>query len=97
MPKLSGLVARLSRAVPDESKHMTLYGNMEYTTFTCKVCKKKGYVAEAYKESKSKRKHSNQIRPFHATCWNATNGKTRREEDKEVSTTLLSFIIESKK
>ena len=91
MPKLSGLVARLSRAVPTESKHVTIYGTTEYTTFTCKVCKKKGYLSEAYLESKSKRKSPNQIRPYHASCWNETNGKTRKEEDAEISNTLMSL------
>ena len=92
MPKLKNLVARLSRKVPSEAKHTTIYGTQEYTTFMCKVCKQKGYVGEAYLESSAKRKHPDQIRPYHATCWNETNGKTRKEEDREISNTLMSFF-----
>lgn len=71
---------------------MTVYGTQELTTFTCVVCKQKGYLSEAYLESRSKRKHHSDVRPFHASCYNETNGKVPRP--KETSATLIEFIME---
>jgi hypothetical protein len=92
MVSLKTLQARLSRKVPDSHKHMTVYGTQELTTFTCVVCMQKGYLSEAYLESKTKRKHNSHVRPFHASCYLETNGKVPRK--KEPSATLLNFIME---
>lgn len=92
MPKLKNLVARLYRDVPANHKHMTVYGNQEYTTFICLICKKPGFLSEAYLQSKSKRKHNSHVRPYHASCYNETNGKVRKEEKS--TATVFDFIME---
>lgn len=74
-PKLQYLDARLSRAVAPDVKHTNIYGQTEYSKFICENCIKSGYLAEAYLQSKSKRKHENDIRPYHASCWNESNGR----------------------
>ena len=92
MTILKKLEGRLYRKVPVEHKHMTVYGYHELTKFTCAICKKEGYLSEAYLESKSKRKHESDVRPYHASCYNATNGRISRKEDIEA--TLEFFIME---
>jgi hypothetical protein len=92
MTKLKNLDARLFRNIPDSHRHMTVYGNQEFTTFTCVVCKEKGYLSEAYLKSKSARKHGSDIRPYHASCYNETNGKVRKKEKSTAS--LFDFIME---
>jgi len=91
MTKLKNLVARLSRKVTEDSKHTTVFGETVYTTFTCKVCKEPGYLSEAYLKSKSQRKHCNDIREYHASCWNISNGKVKKNPDKSTGS-LLSFF-----
>ena len=71
---------------------MTVYGSQEFSTFVCVVCKDKGYLSEAYLKSKRDRKHGSDIRPYHASCYNKTNGKTKRVEKS--TATLFDFIME---
>lgn len=101
MPKLKNLVARLYRAIPDSYRHMTVYGNQEYTTFKCVACGQTGFLSEAYLKSKRDMRHGSDIRPYHASCYNETNGKftdnpsnKRRGKSKEATATLLDFIME---
>lgn len=72
---------------------MTVYGSQEFTTFNCKVCGKTGYLGEAYLSSSTSRKHGSHIRPYHASCWNETNGRTKRKS-KEETATLFDFIMD---
>ncbi len=92
MTKLKNLDARLFRNIPDSHRHMTVYGNQEFTTFTCVVCKQRGYLSEAYLKSKRDRKHGSDIRPYHASCYNQTNGRSKRTEKS--TATLFDFIME---
>lgn len=92
MTKLKNLDARLFRDVANSYRHMTVYGTQEFTTFTCVVCKQKGYLSEAYLKSKRDRKHGSDIRPYHASCYNETNGKIKSTDKSTAS--LLDFIME---
>lgn len=101
MPSLKEVEGRLFRKTPESYKHMTVYGNHELTTFTCVVCGKKGYLSEAYLKSKDRRKHDSDVRPYHASCYNETNGKYRQTESKSrikltgrIEATLEHFIME---
>jgi hypothetical protein len=91
MPKLKDLDAKLWRESPDTYKHMTLFGHQELTKFTCKVCDEVGYLAEAYKESKTKRKHGSHMRPYHARCYIETNGKHTKTNEKSTAS-LFEFL-----
>lgn len=91
MPKLKDLDAKLWRESPDSYKHMTVYGKTEFTTVKCKVCGEDVYLAEAYKESKSKRKHGSHMRPYHAKCYISTNGKYLPEKE-ESTASLFEFL-----
>jgi len=77
MIKLKGKTPRLWRGVVENEFHQTIYGTKTLTSFVCKVCKKIGFLAEAYKESPKNRKHANHVRPYHADCYLATNGRVR--------------------
>jgi hypothetical protein len=90
MPKLKNLVAKLWRKSADDHKHMTVYGHRELTKFKCVVCKKDGYLSEAYLKSKRDKKHGNDIRPYHADCYIKTNGKYLPRT--EPSATLFEFL-----
>lgn len=92
MTKLKNLDARLFRAIPDSHKHMTVYGTQELTRFKCVVCGEMGFLSEAYLQSKSKRKHDSDVRPYHASCYIETNGKVRKVEKS--TATLFDFIME---
>jgi hypothetical protein len=91
MAKLKNLVAKLWRESPEHPKHMTIYGHQEVTKFTCVVCKKEGYLSEAYLKSKKQRKHNNDTRPYHADCYIMTNGKYLPEK-KEPTASLFEFL-----
>ncbi len=93
MVKLKNLDARLHRAIPDSHKHMTVYGTQEFTRFICVVCKEPGFLSEAYLESKSKRKHDSDVRPYHASCYNETNGRVRRKSESQPAVSLSDFFI----
>ena len=91
MTKLREVVGKLWRKSPEYPKHMTVYGYEILTKFVCVVCKEEGYLAEAYMKSVRDKKHGNDVRPYHADCYIATNGKYLPE--KEVSTaSLLQFL-----
>lgn len=96
MTKLTDLDARLYRATPEEYKHMTIYGHMEMTKFTCAVCKKEGYLSEAYLTSKTKRKHASDVRPYHASCYNETNGRIKPKSESSPAVSLIEFFIMEK-
>jgi hypothetical protein len=96
MTKLTDLDARLFRAVPKEHKHMTVYGTMEMTKFICVVCKEPGYLSEAYLESKTKRKHDSDVRPYHASCYSETNGRVRKKSESDPAMSLTEFFIMEK-
>ena len=83
MPKLSETISRVSRAVPRTAKTMTLEGKQSFKTFFCKCCRGEFLVAEAYLQSKSRRKHSDDFRPFCVPCWIEHNGKTYETLQKE--------------
>jgi hypothetical protein len=91
MAKLKNLVAKLWRQSPDRPKHMTIYGHQELTKFTCVVCKKEGYLSEAYLKSERDRKHSNDTRPYHADCYIQTNGKYLPSKEKSTAS-LFEFL-----
>jgi hypothetical protein len=91
MAKLKDLDAKLWRASPETYKHMTVFGHQELTKFTCKVCGEDGYLAEAYIESKTKRKHDSHIRPYHARCYIDTNGKHVKPLEKSTAS-LFEFL-----
>jgi hypothetical protein len=91
MAKLKNLDAKLWRESPDSYKHMTVYGHQEFTKFTCKVCGKDAYLAEAYKESRTKRKHGSHMRPYHAHCYIDTNGKYKKTLEKSTAS-LFEFL-----
>jgi len=91
MAKLKDLDAKLWRESPDSYKHMTVYGHQELTKFTCKVCGEVGYLAEAYKESKTKRKHDSHMRPYHASCYIETNGKHKKVKEPSTAS-LFEFL-----
>jgi hypothetical protein len=91
MPKLKDAVGRLWRKVTRDHKHMTLDGINVLTKFTCVVCKKEGFVSETYLKSSRDRKNDNDIRPYHATCYNLRNGKYLK--DKEKSNSSLSDFL----
>jgi hypothetical protein len=91
MARLKDLDAKLWRESPDSYKHMTVYGHQEMTKIKCKVCKEDVYLAEAYKESKPKRKHNSHMRPYHASCYVETNGKFKLPLEKSTSS-LFEFL-----
>ena len=93
MAKLKNLVAKLWRKSPEQPKHMTLFGHQEITKFTCVVCNEEGFLSEAYLKSEKKRKHDNDVRPYHATCYIKTNGKYRPAKEKS-SASLFEFLKE---
>lgn len=74
-PKIRYLDARVSRAVAPDVKHTSIYSEVVYTTFICKICFELGYYSEAYLESGPRRKHENHIREYHASCYNESNGR----------------------
>lgn len=80
MRKLTNIIGRVSREVPRDAKHMTLDGTEEYTKFKCCVCEDMFLVGEAYLQSRKRRKNSNDIRPFCATCYIDTNGKKPKKK-----------------
>lgn len=95
-PRMIDIDARVSRSITPEVKHNTIYNKIEYTTFICKVCGEIGYYAEAFRESKTYRKHENHIRPYHASCYIKTNGRTRPKPEQpatilpvEVTATII--------
>ena len=91
MPKLKDLVAKLWRKSPEQPMHMTIFGHQEFTKFTCVVCKKEGYLSEAYLKSSRDRKNPNDARPYHADCYIKTNGKYLPEKEKSTAT-LFEFL-----
>lgn len=91
MTKLKGLVAKLWRQSPDQPKHMTVYGYQEITKFKCVVCKKDGYLSEAYLKSERDRKHGSDTRPYHADCYIKTNGRYLPPVEKSTAS-LFEFL-----
>jgi hypothetical protein len=103
MIKLQNLTARLHRETPKEHMHMTLFGKQQLKTFTCVVCGSQGFFSEAYMQSKHRRKHDYDIRPYHAECYIKTNGKFKETpsklhkiiaDDNEPRATLERFLVE---
>lgn len=80
MKRLTQIIGRVSRAVPRDAKHMTLDGVEEYTKFKCVCCGDTFLIGEAYLKSNKKRKNANDIRPFCAPCYIATNGKKPKKD-----------------
>ena len=91
MPKLKNLDAKLWRESPDTYKHMTVFGHQELSKVKCKVCGDDVYLAEAYKESKTKRKHNSHMRPYHAHCYIGTNGKYKKPLEPSTAS-LFEFL-----
>jgi hypothetical protein len=91
MAKLKNLVAKLWRKSPEQPKHMTVYGYQEITRFTCVVCKKPGFLSEAFLKSARDRKHDNDTRPYHADCYIKTNGKYLPAKEKSTAS-LFEFL-----
>ena len=90
MRKRSNTISRLTRKVAENTFTQTIFGKRERTTFKCKCCYKKLLIAEAYLESKSKRKHNNQIRKICVFCWDLTKGRVKKKEKSDAS--LLEFF-----
>jgi len=92
MPSLKKVIGRLERSIPKDAKHMTLDGRQAYTKFRCVECENMFYVGEAFLQSKSRRKHANDIRPFCVPCYNVTNGKRGRSKEHKSTASLDKFF-----
>jgi hypothetical protein len=94
MKSIKEIDGRFWRKTTDDVWANTVFGKRELKKFRCKTCREVGYVSEAYLDSKRK----DRIRPYHATCWNAYNGKTFRSlipSNDAPSATLDNFYNES--
>ena len=96
MKKISDIIGRVSREVPEQSSHMTLFGHEEYTKFKCINCNDTFLLSEAYLKSKSTRKHNNDIRPFCAVCYIKTNGKAPKKQPMNAIATIEMGYYASK-
>jgi hypothetical protein len=90
MRKRSNTISRVTRKVPENTFTQTILGKREQTTFNCKCCYEKLLIGESYLESKSKRKHDNQIRGICVFCWDLTNGRVKQKEKSDAS--LMEFL-----
>jgi hypothetical protein len=88
MKKLEKIIGRVSREVPRDATHMTLFGHEEYTKFKCVQCNEMFLLGEAYLQSKQRRKNVNDIRPFCAVCYMKTNGKKPPKEPMNAIATI---------
>jgi hypothetical protein len=91
MKKLNKIIGRMSREVPRDATHMTLYGYEEHTKFKCVVCGDMFLLGEAYLQSKKRRKNDNDIRPFCAFCYMESNGK---KPAKKPMNAVATFVLE---
>lgn len=91
MRRLKDIIGRISREVPRDATHMTIYGHEEHTKFKCVKCGDMFLVGEAYLQSKKRRKNDNDIRPFCAPCYIDTNGK---RPPKPPVNAVATFILE---
>ena len=89
MTKLTKIIGRMSREVPRDATHMTLYGHEEYTKFKCVNCGDMFLKGEAYLQSKKRRKNDNDIRPFCAVCYIKTNGKKPPKKPMNAVATIV--------
>jgi hypothetical protein len=90
-PTLANTVSGISRKPTTRSKHMTLDGTIILTKVVCKICKKPVLLREGYLKSHKQRKHENDIRPYHADCYIATNGKIKQKSESKPA---ISFGVE---
>lgn len=94
MHKRSNTLSRVTRQVPENTFTQTIFGTKVPTTFECKCCAGTFLVGESYLESKSKRKHDDQIRGICVSCWDSYNGRIYEKPDPSKLVDIMTFVKE---